>query len=255
MAYTDRGNGLPIVFIHGYPLNRYLWEPQTEALSDTMRVLAPDLRGHGESQAVPGPYSMGMFANDLNAFLDALQINQPVVVCGLSMGGYVTFEFHRKYAHRMAGLILTATRATADSPEGRAARDQAAQTAQQQGIPAIIDGMLAKLVSPTTYQERPELLKRIRQIMLKTSLDGVLGALMGMKTRPDSTATLRQIELPALIIHGADDQIVPLKEAQAMQAAIPDARLEVIPKAGHLLNLEQPDLFNPIVREFITAIK
>ena len=131
MAYTDLGEGTPILFVHGFPLNRKLWIPQTEGLRQDVRIIAPDLRSHGESQTVPGPYSMDLFADDLNDFLEAVGINQPVVLCGLSMGGYVAFAFYQKYAYRLTGLILVTTRATADSPEAKAGRDQAVLLARK----------------------------------------------------------------------------------------------------------------------------
>jgi pimeloyl-ACP methyl ester carboxylesterase len=252
MAYTDVGRGTPLLFIHGYPLNRHLWEPQVEGLSQEARILAPDLRGHGESQVIPGHYSMEMFADDLNAFLDALSITQPVVVCGLSMGGYVALAFLRKYTTRMAGLILTATRATADSPEARIGRDQAVAMAKEKGVSAIAETMLPKMLSPKTYERKPELVDRVRAIMNHTSLEGVLGDLNGLKQRIDSTPTLSHIKLPTLILAGADDQIIPLKEAQSMQASIPGARLVVIPDTGHLLNLEDPAAFNLAISDFLS---
>jgi len=178
MAYTDAGLGTPLLFIHGYPLNRQLWEPQVEELYLEARVLAPDLRGHGESQVIPGRYSMEILADDLNAFLDALHVTQPVVVCGISMGGYVAFAFYRRYAARVAGLILTATRAGADSPEARKGRDQAIATANQKGVAAIAEAMLPKMLSPKTYSNKPELVETARSIMIRTSLEGVLGDLI-----------------------------------------------------------------------------
>jgi len=251
MAYTDTGQGLPLLFIHGYPLNRRLWEPQAEGLADIARILAPDLRGHGDSQAVPGSYSMDLFAGDLSAFLDALGITQPVVLCGLSMGGYVAFAFYRKYAVRLAGLILTATRAAPDSPEARAGRDLAAAQARENGVAAIIEGMLPRLLSPKTVEHRPELVAQARAIMVHTSLEGILGDLAGLKERPDSTQTLPEIKVPTLILPGEDDEIIPIQEAWALQAGIPGSRLVVIPNAGHLPNLENPQAFNQAVRQFI----
>ena len=252
MAYSENGEGQPLLFVHGYPLNRRMWQPQMDGLADVARVIAPDLRGHGDSQAAPGPYSMDLLADDLNALLDALHITQTVYLCGLSMGGYVAFAFYRRYAQRLAGLILAATRAAADSAQARASREQAAQTARQQGVAAIVEGMAAKMLSPQTAEQRPALAVQVKEIMLRTSLEGVLGDLEGMKERPDSTPTLSQITIPTLVIHGADDQIIPLAEAQAMQAAIPNAQMEVISGSGHLLNLEQEETFNAAVRGFVT---
>lgn len=251
MAYTDNGRGLPVLFVHGYPLNRQLWAPQVDGLSSAARIIAPDLRGHGESPPIPGPYPMELLADDLAAFLDALQISAPIVLCGLSMGGYVSFAFYRKYPQRLAGLILAATRAAADSPEGRQNRDHAAEKARQEGVRAVADGMLPKLLSPQTLDSRPELVEQVRNIMYGTSLEGMLGDLMGMKQRPDSTPLLAEIACPTLVIAGADDQVIPVTEAENMYAAIPNARLQILPHAGHLLNLEQPEAFNAIVDEFL----
>lgn len=254
MAYSQSGQGIPLLFVHGYPLNHRMWQPQMEGLARHARLLSVDLRGHGESQAVPGPYSMDMFAEDLNAFLDALAIHQPIVLCGLSMGGYIAFAFRRKYPSRLAGLILTATRAAADSAEARQGRDQAAELARQKGVAAIAESMLPRLLSPTTTQNRPEVVSLALQIMRQTSLEGILGDLEALKTRPDSSSTLQQLDIPTLFLPGADDNIIPLQEAQAMHAALAGSRLVVIPEAGHLPNLENPQAFNQAVIEFLNNL-
>jgi pimeloyl-ACP methyl ester carboxylesterase len=196
---------------------------------------------------------MDIFADDLISFLDGLEITQPVVVCGLSMGGYTAFTFYRKYSERMAGLILTATRAAGDSPQKRDERDAAAAKALNEGSAVIIAGMLPKLFSPNTYVERPELTAQVTSIMESTSVYGVVGDLLAMKGRQDSTGILPEINIPTLVIHGVDDQIVPLDEAQQMAAAIPNASLEIIPGAGHLPNLERPDLFNASICNFLES--
>ena len=254
MAYSDAGQGTPLLLVHGFPLNRQLWQPQLEGLSSVARVIAPDLRGHGGSQAVPGPYSMDLFADDLNLFLDALGIREKIVLCGLSMGGYVVFAFCRKYAHRLRGLILTATRAAADAPAGRAGRDQMMAMAYEKGVAAISDSMLPKLLAPQTYPARPNQVEQVRSITLDVSLEGVLGDLAALKDRPDSTPTLAQIDVPTLILHGADDQIIPLSEAQAMHAGIRASKLVVVSDAGHLPGLENPSVFNVAVREYLAGV-
>jgi 3-oxoadipate enol-lactonase len=254
MEFEDTGgNGLPLLLIHGYPLNHTLWQPQIEGLADVGRLIAPDLRGFGRSQATPAPYSMDMLASDCCALLDALGVTQPVVVCGLSMGGYVAFAFYRRYVARVAGLILTATRAAPDSPEMRATRLKSAEFVRNSadGVSAMARAMLLSLLSSQSHQARPELVEQARAMMESSSVEGIVGALLGMRERPDSTSLLAQIDKPALIVHGADDSIIPLAEAQAMQAAIKGSRLVVIPGAAHLPNLEQAELFNAAVREFI----
>jgi pimeloyl-ACP methyl ester carboxylesterase len=251
VEHEDLGTRQPLLFIHGYPLNRTLWDPQVNELADVARVLAPDLRGHGGSDALPGPYSMELLADDCRAFLDAMRVTPPVVLCGLSMGGYVAFAFFRKYPERVAGLILAATRASADTPEGKANRDQAIALAKEKGVAAIAESLLPKMLSPKTYSTRPELVARVKAMMESAPLAGVLGDLAGLRDRPDSTPTLTRIDRPTLILHGADDQIIPVSQAEAMHAAIKGSRLQIIPDAGHLLNLEQPGGFNAAVREFI----
>jgi pimeloyl-ACP methyl ester carboxylesterase len=255
MAYDDRGRGLPLLFIHGYPLNRTLWEPQIDDLSYTTRVLTVDLRGHGESDPMPGPYPMDMLADDCISLLDALGITRPIVICGLSMGGYVTFAFYRRYAAHVAGLILTATRAGADSSESKANRDKSAVLAQEKGADVIAEAMLPRLLSPKTLTARPDLVDRVRKIMRGISVDGIIGDLTGMRDRLDSTPLLTQINIPTLIINGADDQIIPLSEVKFMHQAIINSELKIIPDAGHLPNLEQPELFNQVVKEFTKFIK
>jgi pimeloyl-ACP methyl ester carboxylesterase len=254
LDYSDNGSGIPLFLIHGYPLSRALWEPQVTGLADAARVLALDLRGHGGSDPVPGPYSMSVLADDCRGFLDVLGITRPVVLGGLSMGGYVVFEFYRKYPQRIAGLILAATRAGADSPEAKANRDKAATTAREKGVGATVETMLPKMLSPKSYQTRPELVTRVRKMMASTSLTGVVGDLAALRDRMDSTALLAQIDKPTLILHGADDQLIPPAEAQAMGATIPNARLHILPEAGHLLNLEQPKAFNEAVRRFLLSL-
>lgn len=251
LAYEDKGTGLPLLFIHGYPLSRRIWDPQLEGLADVARLIALDLCGHGDSDAVPGPFSMESLADDCKNLLEALGITSPVVLCGLSMGGYVTFAFYRKYPERVAGLILAATRSGEDSPEGKANRDKAADLARKGGPSAIAESMLPKMLSPKTYEEKPELVHRVREIMEGTSLGGIIGDLMSMKLRPDSTPGLKKVDKPTLILHGSDDQLIPPSEAIAMSGAIPGARLNLLPDAGHLLNMEQPQLFNNSVREFL----
>jgi pimeloyl-ACP methyl ester carboxylesterase len=253
LAYDLTGSGQPVLLIHGYPLSRKLWTPQLEGLADDASLIAPDLRGHGESTSASGPYKMDLLAQDCHDLLDALGVRTPVVLCGLSMGGYVAFAFYRLFRERVAGMILAATRSGADSDQGRASRDAAANQAREGGPESIAASMLPKMMAPQTYKSKPELVEMVREMMAATSLEGILGDLMGMKSRPDSTPTLSKIDVPTLILHGAQDQILPLADAQAMEQGIPDARLEIIPEAGHLLNLEKPNRFNRAVLTYLKA--
>lgn len=254
IAYEERGSGVPLLLIHGFPFNRKMWAPQLEGLSRVARVIAPDLRGHGESQALPGPYWMDDLAGDLHAFLQVIGVDRPFVVCGLSMGGYIAMAMYRKYGVHMAGLVLAATRAGPDSEEARQGRDKNIALAREQGVAAVVDGMLHKMFSAKTVQQRPELVRQVRAMMEETSLEGITGALQGMKDRPDSTTTLGLIEFPTLILYGEDDQLVPRSEIRAMEQALRYPRVEGLPDSGHLLNMEQPEHFNSAIERYLQEL-
>jgi pimeloyl-ACP methyl ester carboxylesterase len=249
----DRGSGRPLLLIHGFPLNLEMWRPQIESLSTDMRIIAFDLRGHGLSPSTPGPYPMQLLADDCAALLETLGVDQPLVVCGLSMGGYVSLSLYRRHPHLLSGLILAATRAGADTDKGKANREQAIATIRQQGIQPVIESMLPVLLAPKTYQENQELVQQVAGIMEQTSPEGMVSALQGMMERPDSTSMLGEINIPTLIVHGLDDQIIPISDSETMHTGIPNSRLEIIPRAGHLLNLEQEQKFNEVVTSFINS--
>lgn len=255
MAYQDSCDRMSILFIHGFPFNSSMWEPQLADLSDMVRVIAPDLRGHGLSDAVPGPYTMDLLAGDCARLLEHLSVNGPVVVCGLSMGGYVALEFYRQYPEYVDALILASTRAGADTAEGKANRDKLAAAAREKGVDAVIEAMLPNLLSPYTRENDPDLIEYVEEMMRSTSVEGIVGALMGMKERPDSRPTLAEIDVPTLIIHGADDKTIPVSEAEAMHEAIEDSQLVIIDGAGHLPNLEQPDAFNDAIMDFLENLE
>lgn len=254
LEFEVRGSGVPLLFIHGYPLSRQIWASQLEGLSDLARMIAVDLRGHGNSYPFDGPYPMDLLADDCKLVLDELKIHQPAIVCGLSMGGYVTFALYQKYPQIFSGIILTSTRPGPDSPEGKANRQASIKNALERGSVFIADGMLQKIVSSYTLSTNPELVGKIRAIMAKTSVQGVVGALQGMMERPDSTPMLPEIRCPVLVIHGIDDQLIPLEEAERIHQLIPNSKLVKIPQAGHLPCLEQPETFNQAVRDFINEL-
>ncbi len=247
LAVDARGNGPAILFIHGYPLDHTIWSPQLEALGGWRRI-APDLRGMGQSDAPDLGYSMATYASDLAALLDTLGVER-VVLCGISMGGYVAFEFLRRWRERVSGLVLIATRAGPDTTEGKRARDAAAAQAREGGAGLIADAMLPKMLAPGA----PEgLVARVRALMAATPVPGIVGALGAMRDRPDSMSLLPALAgLPALVIAGGSDQLMPVSEMSAMAAAIPGARLVVAPGAGHLPTLETPSIVTDALQTFL----
>lgn len=253
VAYTDQGRGLPVVLLHAFPQNRMMWEPQVSALSKTHRIIAPDFRGFGESDAPAGAYSLDQYADDMKGLLDHLSITQ-AVFAGLSMGGYALFAFYRNYPERVKALVLADTRAGADGEEGQAGRLAMAKTAQEKGTEPIAGIMLPKLLSPVALQTRPELVRQVRTRIERTQPHGIAGAQMAMAARSDSVPLLSQIACPTLIIMGELDGPTPPSEGKLMADAIPGARLTIIPQAGHLSNLEQPEAFNAAVMNFLQSL-
>lgn len=252
LAFNDQGNGFPLVFLHAFPLNRSMWTEQENALSSQFRVVTIDLRGHGESDAPLWHYTLDQAADDVCGLLDHLSIKQAVFV-GLSMGGYILFAFYRKYAERVKGMVLADTRAQADTEDGKRARFEMAQIAYKRAPSAIADLMIPKLLSPGTIQTRPELVQRVRGMIEGNQVSGIAGDLMAMAQRPDSVPFLQRIHRPTQIIVGELDVPTPPADARLMAESIPIARLAIIPGAGHLSNLEQPDRFNEIVRAFVST--
>lgn len=253
LAVEVRGEGPAILFVHGYPLDRTIWRDQIDALEGFRRI-APDLRGMGQSDAPDLGYGMALYAADLAGLLDALGVDQ-VVLCGLSMGGYVALEFLRQWRSRVRGLVLMDTRAEADSPEVRRARDAAAATARERGSGAVADTMLPKMLGPATMNGRPEIVERVRALMAATPVAGMVGALAAMRDRAGSESLLPTLAgIPTLVLVGAADILTPPDQARAMAEAIPGARLAIIPGAGHLPPVEQPAATTESLREFLHSL-
>jgi pimeloyl-ACP methyl ester carboxylesterase len=249
IAYRDEGTGRPLLLIHAFPLSGTMWDRQVAALARSYRLIVPDLRGLGASQIVPGTSSLDQYADDLAGLLDQLGLgSQRVALGGLSMGGYIAFAFLRRYHERIDALLLADTRAQADSEEGRQGREKNARLAEEQGPGAIADQMLPKLLAP---QASDDLRAEIRRIIEANDRAGIAAALRSMAARPDSTPLLATIDVPTLIIVGAEDGLTPPSDARAMHAAIGGSRLVEIEGAGHLSNMEAPEEFNAAVRTLL----
>ena len=252
VGYDDAGSGFPILFIHGFPHNRTLWAPQLQGLPVHARCIAADIRGFGDSTAQP-PWSMDQYADDLVGLLDVLHIDKAVIT-GLSMGGYVAFALWRRHPSRVRGLVLSNTKAGADSEEAKAKRRALMDVARDQGSSAIADSMITGMLGKTTRNKRPEITNGVHRMIASSPVDGVIGALEALMNRPDSTPTLATIDVPTLIVTGDEDAIIPVSESEAMHAAIRQSTLEVITGSGHLTNLERPAAFNHVVSEFLAKL-
>jgi 3-oxoadipate enol-lactonase len=254
LAVHDEGSGPTILFVHGFPLSHTMWRPQLEAFATDHRVLAPDLRGFGESDVTEGTVTMEQHADDLMALLDELNVNEPIVLCGLSMGGYIAWQFQQQYSERLRALILCDTRAIADTPEGVENRKRLAKMVVENGSAAVASAMLPNLFSPVTSDRQQASIDELRETISATSPQGIAAASLGMAERPDATPLLPNIETPSLLIVGEDDGISTPKEMQTIADAMPNARLEVIPEAGHMSPLENPEPVNAAIREFLHSL-
>lgn len=254
----DEGKGTTtLVLVHAFPVAAESWRADVKALSSRMRVIAPSMRGFGASPAKQmDTLSIEGMADDVAAIVAALDLPGPIVIGGLSMGGYVAMAFARKYAEVIRGVIFADTRAEPDSEEARANRDKWIAMVDSGDLAGFVDNLVDTALSPATKAERPAVVDQVRTMMLGAKPSSVSAALRALRDRPDATPGLGSISVPALVVVGEDDTVTPLASAKAMIAAMPETRtqLVVIPKAGHMSNLEQPDAFRKAVTGFVATL-
>jgi pimeloyl-ACP methyl ester carboxylesterase len=254
----EAGSGRPLVLLHAFPLSADQWLPQLHRVPAGWRYVAPDLRGfRGAGPAfeelTPDTLTIDDYADDVLELMTSLDIDS-AAIGGLSMGGYVALSIVARAPGRVAGLILANTRAGADSPEGRAGRDAAIAALRAEGTPAIASAMLPKLLGATTKRDQPDLADAVARMIGHNAPEPLAAALAALRDRPDRTPILGGIRCPTAIVTGAEDAVIPLAEAQAMQRAIPGARLTVLPHAGHLSNLEDRRGFDAALNALLAEL-
>lgn len=252
LLYEVAGNGPDVVLLHPFPLNHHFWDPVTPQLSTRYRLIIPDLRGHGDSELGEGPATMQKLADDLSRLCREESISKAFFV-GVSIGGYLLFEFWRRYREQVAALVLANTRPGAETSEGKANRLQLADRVLREGTSTFIEEMLSKLLSQTTRTNRPDIADAARRMMQSMSAEDIAGVQRGMAERPDSVATLATINVPTLLIAGEEDSI-PLSDFELMRQQISGSRLQVISQAGHYAALEKPAEFGPLLRTFFDGL-
>jgi 3-oxoadipate enol-lactonase len=252
LSYEVAGNGPDVVLLHPFPLNHHFWDSVTPQLSTRYRLIVPDVRGHGDSELGEGPATMQKLADDLSRLCREESISKAFFV-GVSIGGYLLFEFWRRYREQVAALVLANTRPDAETSEGKASRLQLADRVLRQGTDGFIAEMLSKLLSQTTRTNRLDIVDAARKMMQSMSADDIAGVQRGMAERPDSVATLATIDVPTLLIAGGEDSI-PLSEFELMRQQIPGSRLQVISQAGHYAALEKPAEFGGLLRKFFDGL-
>lgn len=251
LKVLDRGQGPVVMLVHGFPLTHAMWQPQIEALASDYRIIAPDLRGFGESSVTPGTVTMRQFADDLAGVLDALGITEPVTYCGLSMGGYIGWQFVQNFPERLKSLICCDTKATADSEEAIQKRHKLAASVLKHGVGVLAQAMPEKLFAKATLDQQGPVVEQCKRMMLSAHPEGAAAALRGMAERPDCSSLLSTIQVPTLIIVGEDDQITTVEEMREMASVIPQSQFLEVANAGHMAPLEQPGPVNEALKAFL----
>ncbi|RPJ52327.1 MAG: alpha/beta hydrolase [Chloroflexi bacterium] len=244
LYYEEHGRGIPAIYLHGFPFDHTIWEPLIPMLQDGTRMILPDLRGFGRSPVTDGVYSMRLLAEDIVHLMNRLEIEKAVIV-GHSMGGYVSLAFAQAYPGRLLGLGLVATHSAADNPERRQSRQKLAESVMHKGARVVASNMVNSLTP------KKELIKPIKELILQANPTGISGALRGMAERHDLTGELSNITVPAVVIVGKADQLMPREHVETMAQMLPKGWLVEVPDAGHMLTMEDPRTVAAALQEMI----
>jgi 3-oxoadipate enol-lactonase len=255
VSYNDEGpeKAPVIIFIHGFPLNKSMWNSQVEAVKDNYRVIAYDIRGHGNSELGAIDFSIDLFVQDLLLFMDALKIEKSIL-CGLSMGGYIALNAIENYPERFSALILSDTNCTADTSEGKENRMIAIESIKENGVEKLADGLIPKLFATESLEKNSKEISFVRKMIEKTEIQSLNKSLHALAERKETCSKLTEIKVPVLILVGKEDKITPPEAAETMHEKIKNSSLYIISLAGHLSNMENSDEFNSQVKKFIDSI-
>lgn len=251
LATEISGTGVPLVFLHAYPLNRRMWIAQAAKFSRNFKTVLIDFPGFGESKPEGDRLSLSQYADRVLETLDAKGIREPFVLTGLSMGGYVAFRVWEKVPNRIRAMVLVSTRAIPDSEQARDRRYKTVEVVTQKGVEPLVEMMKPALLGKTTLATKPDLVNEVSQEIRRATPQGVCAALRGMAERPDSSPLLQLINCPSLVLAGEEDTVIPAADMEAMSKNLKESEYHLFPKAGHLLNLESPDLFQDRYLHFL----
>lgn len=256
LAVHTRGSGLPLLLLHGFPFDHTMWTGQ-DPLADEVRLIVPDQRGFGRSQGAV-PASIAQLADDAVSLLDALHVAEPAVVCGLSMGGYVAEHVAVRHPHRVRALILVDTKLEADTPEARAGREKLAATVARVGQEAVAEAMIPNLLARSDVGRarpgRAAVEAQLRRTIHATPVATITAALAALAARPDMVEPMRGVNVPVLLVVGAEDTITPPECMERAAQVLRAPRLFIMPQCGHMAPLEDPETFNEAVREFLREL-
>jgi 3-oxoadipate enol-lactonase len=256
MYYESKGKDQnpPIVLLHAFPLDHNVWTPQAKEFSKDYWVITPDFRGHGFSRAPSGTYTMDLLARDVKALLEKLRVRK-FVMGGISLGGYVAFAYQRLFPDDIKALILVDTKADADTPQAKTGRKELADLVLTKGVSSFADRMLPRLFSKQNLDGNAAIVKEARKTIETMNPSGIVGTLQGMAERPDSTPLLDQIHVPTLIIVGENDPTTTVDDSKKVAGRITGSKLVIVPNAGHISTLEQPEKVTSAMRVFLQEIQ
>jgi pimeloyl-ACP methyl ester carboxylesterase len=252
IVYQIRGRGPAVILLHPFPAHHEFWYPLLPALESRYHLILPDLRGHGDSGIGAGPAFIGKHAADVARVMDAVGVEKAAFI-GCSIGGYVIFEFLRRYGQRVSAVVLIDTRPQPDAPEARANRLKSAETVLEQGTEQFLQSLVPKLMCERTISARPDLVEGALRMMRKMSPEDISQVQRGMAERVDSVPDLKRIEVPTLIMRGAEDSFSNAADSELMREHISGSQVRTIPKAGHYAPWEQPEAVAPLLRQFLDS--
>ena len=255
LSYDDVGEGsIPIIFLHGFPFDKTMWQVQLEFLKSSYRLIACDIRGFGKSTDEESPLSMDLFADDLIQFIDNLNIEK-AIICGLSMGGYIALNAMKRFPDRFDALILCDTQCIADTAEAKEKRFKAIKDIEEDGVFDFNEGFIKKVFHKDSIENKKELVRDVRNVVFSNSDHVMKQGLLAIAERSETCSILNEINVPTLILCGREDEVTPLVQSEMMHAAVEGSELRVIDNAGHVSNLEQPDEFNKYLLDFLIGIE
>jgi 3-oxoadipate enol-lactonase len=255
ISYTEDGKeGAPfLIFIHGFPFNKTMWNVQVQTLKDDYHVITYDVRGHGNSDTGKVDFSIELFVNDLISLMDTLKIDK-AVLCGLSMGGYISLNAILNFPERFDALVLSDTQCIADSPEAIEKRMMAIENIRKNGVEKYADESLKSLFSPSSFITRKEVIVAVRKMIINTSEQSLSNTLLALCKREETCSKLPEIKVPVLIMVGKEDKVTPPAAAKFMHEKIKGSSLSIIEHAGHLSNMENPDEFDYQFKKFVSSV-
>jgi pimeloyl-ACP methyl ester carboxylesterase len=254
LSYDDVGEGnIPIIFLHGYPFDKTMWQGQLDVLKSSYRLIACDIRGFGKSTDEESLLSMDLFGEDLITFMDKLRIEK-AIICGLSMGGFIALNALKKYPNRFDALILCDTQCIADTPEVKEKRYKIIKEIEVGGATNFNEGFIKSVFHKDTITTKKELVEQLRSVVFANSENIIKKGMVALAERLETCSTLKEISIPTLIICGREDEVTPLFQSEFMHEKIKGSILHVIDNAGHVSNLEQPQEFNKHLLGFLTTL-